>query len=737
MKRFGFLAAALLAALGAVQAPSAAAVANGTGAGRGAITKKADHAVTGTAYVANTESGTVSAIDLATDTVAATLPGTGLPDGGQGIGMHPTAAAASADGSHIYVLNTAGAQPTSSLAVVAAASGAVVATIPLPGISVYVDMTVAPHGGLVYLLREDLGTIVIVDTTTRRVSTLPKTGDQGGFALSRDGSTLYAFNRSAPIISKYDTATRTRLTTFHAGRSFIRQILLSPDGSRLYVTHFDRRALRVIDTATGATTAVFPLGPSSFGVSNTVLSPDGATLYAVGSYRGGGLAVAVNTATGALSAAIPVSREPDAEVLSPNGRLLYINGRHLGKVTVVDTAAWKVSATLRDWTDGAMVFSPSGTEAYVADDNAIDVVDAATGTVADHLATGLAPDAVAFGLSGTRAFVVNGGSDDLSVLDAASHKILKTIPGGMNAPDQVVLSPDGRTAYVSGSGDSVLKVNVAAKRVAAAIPVGGDQGSISLSPDGGRLYVVKTTARVAVVDTRTDAVIRTIDVGPEPGPLVLSADGRRAYVPSSRLGTLDVIDTKTDTVTATLAIGRFANSVTLSPNGRKAYVGFDGGLAVVDTASNTVSATVQIGASLAAVVVSPDGSTVYTADQATVFAINTATNTVRSYVAFSQADALALSPDAATLYTLDDAGSLTMINAATFAVIRTVAVGSDATVLAVSPDGSQAYVVRNNLSTQTNGTVSVVDTATGTITGAVTVGLFPRDFVIAPRSTAQ
>jgi YVTN family beta-propeller protein len=734
--RFAALAAVpltlLLTALGAVRAPVAAAAAN-----PGAAGKTAAHTVTGTAYVADTRSGTLSAIDLATGKVAATLPATGLPDGGQGIGAHPTAVAASADGAQIYVLSTQGAQQVSTLTVVSAASGAVVATIPLPGTSGYADMTVSPHGGPVYLLRQDLGTVVIVNPATHHVGTMPLTGHDGGFVLSRDGSALYAFNGSAPLVAKYDTATRKRLAVFHAGRAFIQQILLSPDGSQLYVAHFGR-VLRIIDTATGATAAHFPLGPSGFSVSKMALSADGAALYAVGRFHNiTGQAFAVNTATHAISAAIPLSREPNAAVLSPDGKQLFINGRHFGKVTIVDTAAWKVSATLQDWTDGPIVFSPVGAEAYVADDNAVDVVDTATGTVTDRLNTGLLPNAVAFGAGGTRVFVVNGGSDTLSIVDAASGQILKTVHGGMNAPDQIALAPDGSTAYVGGTGDSIVKVRLATGKVAAVIPVGGDQLSIALSPDGGKLYVAEGIAerasRVAVVDTRTDAVTAAIPVAPAPGKVVFSADGSRAYVPSTAVGKVDVIDTATETVAATIAAGQFVDCVTLSPDGSKAYVADDSGLAVVDTATNTVTATVQIGARLTAVVASADGSTVYTADGTTVFAISTATDRVRASAPFNLAIALALAPGGAALYALNATGSLAAINTAAFTVTATAtAGGSGASELALSRDGSQAYVVHDYFGVSEYGTVSVVDTSTDTVTGTVTVGLSPSGFAIAP-----
>jgi YVTN family beta-propeller protein len=64
------------------------------------------------------------------------------------------------------------------------------------------------------------------------------------------------------------------------------------------------------------------------------------------------------------------------------------------------------------------------------------------------------------------------------------------------------------------------------------------------------------------------------------------------------------------------------------------------------------------------------------------------------------------------------------------AVFSTVAVGSNPSGVAVSPDGSHIYVANHN-----GGTVSVIATATNTVTATVVVGSGPEGVAVTPDGT--
>ncbi|MFZ0564824.1 MAG: YncE family protein [Chlamydiales bacterium] len=72
-------------------------------------------------------------------------------------------------------------------------------------------------------------------------------------------------------------------------------------------------------------------------------------------------------------------------------------------------------------------------------------------------------------------------------------------------------------------------------------------------------------------------------------------------------------------------------------------------------------------------------------------------------------------------------GTVTVFDVATDTVTATVTVGADPEDVAITPDGAFAYVTNNG-----SGNVSVIDTSTNTVTATVTVGTGPYGVTITP-----
>ena len=102
---------------------------------------------------------------------------------------------------------------------------------------------------------------------------------------------------------------------------------------------------------------------------------------------------------------------------------------------------------------------------------------------------------------------------------------------------------------------------------------------------------------------------------------------------------------------------------------------------MIDTATNMVVATVPVGNVPSGVAITPDGTHVYVANS-----------------------------NPGTLGTPGTPGTVSVIAAASNTVVATVQVGVDPIGVAVTPDGTHAYVANAGNNISVNGTVSVIAT---------------------------
>ncbi|MFI5246543.1 MAG: hypothetical protein ACHQQR_15020, partial [Gemmatimonadales bacterium] len=136
----------------------------------------------------------------------------------------------------------------------------------------------------------------------------------------------------------------------------------------------------------------------------------------------------------------------------------------------------------------------------LAERGTVSRVDLANGKVVKVIPVGQHPSGIAWDERGSRLFIANGNSDDVSVVDTHSDSVVATIaiaPFRLDriglAPTAVALSPDGATLYVAlGGANAVAIYDVAVGRAArfrGLIPTGWYPTSLDVSADGATLAV--------------------------------------------------------------------------------------------------------------------------------------------------------------------------------------------------------------------------------------------------------
>jgi YVTN family beta-propeller protein len=281
-------------------------------------------------------------------------------------------------------------------------------------------------------------------------------------AVSADGKTVFVAVPNGPVVSILDAATFkevSRIETPMFSRSPRRAanaapgtppqtsasphgVALTNDGSKLYIglENADVPGVVVYDVKAGKVLKKIDLVLN--GGHYLAIQPGTDKLYYP--HRNDDRVVVLDTTTDRILRIIPVKGGPVGVAFRPNGEVwLHEDGD--GSVTVVDSK-----------TDEVVAVIPTG------------------GTGAGRIA--VSPN-------GAMAASTHSGSGDVALIDAASRKVVASVPLG-KGPGFPLFSPDSSTLYVMNYGDSdVAVIDVASRKVTARHKVG-------VSPFGGAVRVI-------------------------------------------------------------------------------------------------------------------------------------------------------------------------------------------------------------------------------------------------------
>lgn len=213
------------------------------------------------------------------------------------------------------------------------------------------------------------------------------------------------------------------------------------------------------------------------------------------------------------------------------------------------------------------------------------------------VAVGSTPSHVAFNPAGTRAYVANQGSNDVSVVDVASGTETAVVPLDSDAWN-VIVSPNGATVYATTDQGSLYFIATASNTAPAPLVVSAGDAlrGLALDYSGARLYVAgRNSGRIYVVNTSSRAVIDTIQVGGTPQRIALLTSGTELYVANEDRGVDFVTLPGGSFITMPLAAGAYG--LALSPDEALLYATVPslGRLMIIDRASRSKVDSLTLG----------------------------------------------------------------------------------------------------------------------------------------------
>jgi YVTN family beta-propeller protein len=221
---------------------------------------------------------------------------------------------------------------------------------------------------------------------------------------------------------------------------------------------------------------------------------------------------------------------------------LYIT--HGQKVDVVDTTSGKVVGSIAGLhgTHG-VALNPDGKLGYISDGggNAVVVFDRSSLSTVATVAVGTNPDAIIFEPVTQTVWTFNGRSNNASVIDAATNKVVATIPLP-GKPEFAQVDGQGNLYDNIEDKNAVVKLDAKSKTLVATWPIGCDSPSgLAIDTEGHRLFSVCDGKKMAVTDYATGKSLATPAIGDGPDAAGYNAKDKLAFA-SCGEGVLTVVN---------------------------------------------------------------------------------------------------------------------------------------------------------------------------------------------------
>lgn len=311
---------------------------------------------------------------------------------------------------------------------------------------------------------------------------------------------IYITNSAGSTVDVVDPATNKVVQTIQ-GIELPHGVVFSPDGSRVYISNESESVLDIVDGDSGRILEKVPLSGHP---NNLAITKDGRRIL-VGIREGTGALDVVDAATAKRTKSIPVSGPVHNVYVTPDGKYAVSGSIDAKNITVVDLRSdqkvWDLNLG-RGVRPMAFDLNPDGSTnrifSQLSGFNGFAVVSfekhaevqriklpdqpGGYGVAEGRMGTpshgiGIAPDRKSLWIASTAANALFQYS--LPALEVVGHVELPVVhtlrlekPTG-SVPEWITFTPDGKTLYVSNSGDrSVSVIDTDKRQIVAIIPVG-------------------------------------------------------------------------------------------------------------------------------------------------------------------------------------------------------------------------------------------------------------------------
>ena len=247
-----------------------------------------------------------------------------------------------------------------------------------------------------------------------------------------------------------------------------------------------------------------------------LLHPDGSRLYV--SNIGSDEIAVVETSTFQIVHRVAVGSQPLDMTLSPDGGTLYVGNSGEGSITAIDLESLQPRLAVDSL--GSDPFGLAVTEDYLyvadIDNDRLLVLDSA-GTIVDRIAVPPGPRSLALSRDQSRLFVTSFRSNQLAVLNTDDNVVVDIFALPITGSFAAVAGADDQVFVTAHQDGIVLIVDGETGVVHKTIEVGTDPRGLSLSPAGDRVFVTNAQSNeIVVFEPIGGEILTTFDTGANP-----------------------------------------------------------------------------------------------------------------------------------------------------------------------------------------------------------------------------
>ena len=280
-------------------------------------------------------------------------------------------------------------------------------------------------------------TLSVIDTVSNKVVGKIKVDDEpDGIVVTPDGKKIVTanWNNSFSIV---DAAKRKVIKTIYLesydGVPYSGAI--SPDGKKAYFLDGDSTGKKILTIDLIKNKLIGNYEFYEMEAGDIALCPDGKTMYT--SVVNDHFVDVLDLKNENITTKIVVGEQPDGLVLSPDGKKLYVTNSVDNTTSIINTKTNEVVKTIDAGPyPGDIAITPDGKKLYIDNydyqennNTHISVIDTATFKISS-IKVGKNPDGIMVSADGKKLFVANCGSNDVSIVDTATNKVIKTVKVG-------------------------------------------------------------------------------------------------------------------------------------------------------------------------------------------------------------------------------------------------------------------------------------------------------------------